>query len=100
MNWPHGSQIHIKTLMLLIGAIACTLALVQWVGMLLAITIGVFPASLVAEAIMGTTHPVPRSQPSRGDAVPTLIGLILCASCARWPPFFHARPARRQSFRP
>ena len=70
MKRLHGSQLHIRTLMLLIGAIACALALVQWVGILLAITIGVFLASLVAEAIMSKTHPVPRSQPSRVDARP------------------------------
>ena len=100
MKRLHGSQLHIQTLMLLIGAIACTLALVQWVGILLAITIGVFPASLVAEAIMSKTRPAPRSQPSRLDAVPTLIGLILCASLCAMAAYFSCSTGTPTIFSP
>jgi hypothetical protein len=83
MNKLHACQFHIQTLMFLIGAIACTLALVQWAGIRLTITIAVLPSSLAVERILSTRSSVPRSRPPLLDSVPTLINLILCASlCA------------------
>ncbi len=83
MNKLNAPQFHIQTLMYLIGAIACTLALVQWVGIRLTITIAVFLSSLAVERILSTRSSVPRFRPPLLDTVPTLINLILCASlCA------------------
>jgi hypothetical protein len=83
MNKLYTPQFHIQTLMYLIGAIACILALVQWVGILLTITIAAFPSSFAVERILSKRSSVPRSRPPLLDSVPTLINLILCASlCA------------------
>jgi len=73
-------QFRIQSLMALIIAIACTLALVRWLDPLVTILIGVFPFSLLVERLFGATPPAPRAQPSFSGSAANLVVLILCAS--------------------
>jgi hypothetical protein len=80
MKWLHLLQFRIRSFMLLITAIACALALVQWAGPLGAIVIGVWPCSLFVERLFTGPPPAPHRQPSFWGYAANLIVLILCAA--------------------
>jgi hypothetical protein len=80
MKRPCQSQFRIQSLMILIGAISCALALVRWVGPVVAGLIAVFPFSLLVERLFGATPPATQAQTSFSRSAANLIFLILCAS--------------------
>jgi hypothetical protein len=80
MKRLHVPQFRIRSLMFLISAIACTLALVQWVGALITILIAVFPFSVLVERLFGGTPPTSHAEPSFSGSAANLVVLILGAS--------------------
>jgi len=80
MKWLLVRQFRIRSLMLLITAIACAVALVRWVGPLAAILIGVWPFSLFVERLFTATPPAPHCQPSFSGYAANLILLLVCAA--------------------
>jgi len=101
MQRLHHPRFSIQGLMVLIGAVACTLALLRWLGPLALIVIAVFPFSLLVERLFGATPPAPRAQTSFDGAAANLVGLILCASLstlASWYAFLAGVPTVRSPF--
>jgi hypothetical protein len=76
----HVPQFSIQSLMYLIGAIACTLALMRWLGAPVTIIIAIFPLSVIVERLFGTMPPTPHAQPSLAGLSANLMVLIACAS--------------------
>ena len=72
------AQFPIQNLMILIGAIACTLSLLRWVGLLATIVILVFPISLLVERLFGTTPTVTKAPLSFVGTAENFGVLILC----------------------
>jgi hypothetical protein len=74
----HFPQFRIQSLMLLIGVIACALALVQWAG-LLSVLLAAFPLSLVVEYVFRAKPPSPHARPSFSGTAATFVALLLGA---------------------
>src|SRR5437868_6458516 len=72
-------QFSIQGLMLVIGSIAGTLALLRWMGPLVTVLVAVFPFSLLVERLFSVPPPSPPAQLTRLSSVTNLIVLMLCA---------------------
>jgi hypothetical protein len=84
-------QFRIRSMMLWIGAIACTLALAQWLGPGLPIVFSVFPLSLLVERVLGGHPRAPFARRSSSGTASSLAALILGATlctlaawCGSW----------------
>jgi hypothetical protein len=80
MKRLHLPQFPIQNLMILIGAIACALALLCWLGLLGTIVILVFPVSLLVERLFGATPTVTKAPLPFIGTAENLGVLIVCAS--------------------
>jgi hypothetical protein len=88
--------------MFLIGATACALALVQWLGAGITILLAVFPFCVLVERLFGGTPPTSHAEPSFSGSAANLVILILgatvctfaswCGSSVGYPTIFSPLP--------